>query len=67
MGEYSQVVIMREGEPVKVGMRTNNDPSEGIFATFTNILSLVAESIYPAQAALDKWVTAKTWYVAMQV
>ena len=37
-GKYSQAVIDRSEEMATLGMRANNDPSEGMFATFTDIL-----------------------------
>ena len=37
-GKYSQAVISREEELATIGLRANNDPSEGSFATFTDIL-----------------------------
>jgi hypothetical protein len=38
MGKYSHAVITKSKELATVGMRANNDPSEGMFATFTDIL-----------------------------
>ena len=38
MGRYSQTMISEEEEAATIGMRANNDPSEGTFATFTDIL-----------------------------
>ena len=38
MGKYSQAVITKSEELATVCMRANNDPSEGMFATFTDIL-----------------------------
>jgi hypothetical protein len=37
-GKYSQAVIDCSKEMATLGMRANNDPSEGTFAPFTNIL-----------------------------
>jgi hypothetical protein len=37
-GKYSQAVIDRSEEMATLGMRANNDPSKGTFATFTDIL-----------------------------
>lgn len=37
-GEYSQAVISQQEELASYGMRANNDPSEGMFATLTDIL-----------------------------
>ena len=37
-GKYSQAVIDHSGEMATMGMRANNDPSKGMFATFTDIL-----------------------------
>ena len=37
-GEYSQAVIPQQEELASYGMRANNDPSEGMFATLTDIL-----------------------------
>jgi hypothetical protein len=36
--KYSQAVINRSEEMATLGMRANNDPSEGTFATLTDIL-----------------------------
>jgi hypothetical protein len=38
MGKYSQAVIDDDEVTVTVGMRATNDPSEGTFATFIDIL-----------------------------
>ena len=37
-GQYSQAVIDKGEEMATLGMHANNDPSEGNFATFTDIL-----------------------------
>lgn len=37
-GQYSQAVIDTGEEMVTLGMHANKDPSEGNFATFSNIL-----------------------------
>jgi hypothetical protein len=37
-GQYSQVVIDKGKEMVTLGMHANNDPAEGNFGTFTDIL-----------------------------
>jgi hypothetical protein len=38
MGKYSQAVSDDDEVVATVGMKTSNDPLEGTFATFTNIL-----------------------------
>jgi hypothetical protein len=37
-GEFSQAVISDKEEKATFGMRASNDPSEGMFATFTDVL-----------------------------
>jgi hypothetical protein len=37
-GEHSQAVISQQEELASYGMQANNDPSEGMFATFTDKL-----------------------------
>lgn len=37
-GQYSQAIIDKGEEMVNLGMHANNDPSEGNFAMFTDIL-----------------------------
>jgi hypothetical protein len=38
LGKCSQAVITKEEELATIGLRATNDPSEGMFATFTDIL-----------------------------